>query len=238
MFTLFFRGMILYIAMIFTMRALGKRQLGQFQPYEFAMTILLADVISAPMESVSTPLLHGLLPVAAMIVVYGVITLCSMKSDRLRAFFSGKPAVVVRRGEIDRAELNRLCLSVSDLLEGLRGAGFLDPADVGTAIVEANGSISAFAKSEERPPTAREMGVSTPYEGMPLVLIMDVRIQPDNLRATGKDESWLNRLLKARSLTVETVFFSSLNTEGEMLIQPMTGEIETLRAMNEGEVGW
>ena len=104
MFTLFFRGMILYIAMIFTMRALGKRQLGQFQPYEFAMTILLADVISAPMESVSTPLLHGLLPVAAMIVVYGVITLCSMKSDRLRAFFSGKPAVVVRRGEIDRAE--------------------------------------------------------------------------------------------------------------------------------------
>lgn len=238
MFTLFFRGMILYIAMIFTMRALGKRQLGQFQPYEFAMTILLADVISAPMESVSTPLLHGLLPVAAMIVVYGVITLCSMKSDRLRAFFSGKPAVVVRRGEIDRAELNRLCMSVSDLLEGLRGAGFLDPADVGTAIVEANGSISAFAKSEERPPTAREMGVSTPYTGMPLVLIMDGRIQPDNLRATGKDEAWLNRLLKARSLTVETVFFSSLNTEGEMLIQPMTGEIETLRAMNEGEVGW
>lgn len=238
MFTLFFRGMILYIAMIFTMRALGKRQLGQFQPYEFAMTILLADVISAPMESVSTPLLHGLLPVAAMIVVYGVITLCSMKSDRLRAFFSGKPAVVVRRGEIDRAELNRLCLSVSDLLEGLRGAGFLDPADVGTAIVEANGSISAFAKSEERPPTAREMGVPTPYEGMPLVLIMDGRIQPDNLRATGKDEAWLNRLLKARSLSVETVFFSSLNTEGEMLIQPMTGEIETLRAMNEGEVGW
>ena len=238
MFTLFFRGMILYIAMIFTMRALGKRQLGQFQPYEFAMTILLADVISAPMESVSTPLLHGLLPVAAMIVVYGVITLCSMKSDRLRAFFSGKPAVVVRRGEIDRAELNRLCMSVSDLLEGLRGAGFLDPADVGTAIVEANGSISAFAKSEERPPTAREMGVSTPYEGMSLVLIMDGRIQPDNLRATGKDEAWLNRLLKARSLTVETVFFSSLNTEGEMLIQPMTGEIETLRAMNEGEVGW
>lgn len=238
MFTLFFRGMILYIAMIFTMRALGKRQLGQFQPYEFAMTILLADVISAPMESVSTPLLHGLLPVAAMIVVYGVITLCSMKSDRLRAFFSGKPAVVVRRGEIDRAELNRLCMSVSDLLEGLRGAGFLDPADVGTAIVEANGSISAFAKSEERPPTAREMGVSTPYEGMPLVLIMDGRIQPDNLRATGKDEAWLNRLLKARSLTVETVFFSSLNTEGKMLIQPMTGEIEMLRAMNEGEVGW
>ena len=79
MFSLFFRGMIVYIIMIFTMRALGKRQLGQFQPYEFAMAILLADVISAPMESVSTPLLHGLLPVAAMYTVHGAITILSMR---------------------------------------------------------------------------------------------------------------------------------------------------------------
>ena len=82
MFALFFRGMALYIVMILMMRGLGKRQLGQFQPYEFAMTILLADVISAPMESVSTPLLHGLLPVAAMFIVHGVITICLLYTSR------------------------------------------------------------------------------------------------------------------------------------------------------------
>lgn len=238
MFTLFFRGMILYIAMILTMRALGKRQLGQFQPYEFAMTILLADVISAPMESVSTPLLHGLLPVAAMIVVHGAITLCSLKSDRLRAFFSGKPAVVIRRGEIDRAELDRLCLSLSDLLEGLRGAGYLDPSEVGTAVVEANGSISAFAKSTARPVTTAEMGVSTNYEGMALALIMDGRVQRDNLAAAGLDEKWLNAMMRTRSLSIENVFFACLNTKGELLIQPENGALETVRAMKSEAVGW
>ena len=144
MFTLFFRGALLYIVMIVTMRALGKRQLGELEPYELAMTILLADLISSPMESVSTPLLHGLLPVAAMFVVHGAITLASLKWDRFRALVSGKPALVINRGVIDRRALDRLCLSLSDLLEGLRGAGFLDPAEVGTAIVEANGAITAY----------------------------------------------------------------------------------------------
>mgnify|MGYP000719405717 FL=1 len=116
MFTLFLRGMILYMVMILTMRGLGKRQMGQFQPYEFAMTILLADIISGPMESVSKPLLHGLLPVAAMFVVHGAITLLSIRSDKVRAFLSGKPAVVVSKGVINQRELNRLCLNLSDLL--------------------------------------------------------------------------------------------------------------------------
>lgn len=238
MFTLFFRGMILYIAMILTMRALGKRQLGQFQPYEFAMTILLADVISAPMESVSTPLLHGLLPVAAMIVVHGVITFCSLKSDRLRAFFSGRPAVVIRKGRIDRAELDRLCLSLSDLLEGLRGAGYLNPDKVGTAIVEANGTISAFAKADSRPVTTAEMGVNTGYEGMPLVLIMDGRVEKNNLSEAGRDEKWLNELLRARSLAVKDVFFACLNTQGELVLQPVSGPAETIQAMKSEAVGW
>ena len=136
MFTLFLRAMLLYIAMIVTMRALGKRQLGEFQPYEFALTILLADIISGPIGSVSTPLLYGLLPVAAVMVVHGVLSIACLKSDRIRAVVSGKPTLVVNRGVIDQGALNKLCLSLSDLLEGLRGAGYLDPTRVGTAVVE------------------------------------------------------------------------------------------------------
>ena len=172
MFTLFFRGALLYVVMIVTMRALGKRQLGELEPYELAMTILLADLISSPMESVSTPLLHGLLPVAAMFVVHGVITLASMRWDRFRALASGKPALVINRGVIDRRELDRLCLSLSDLLEGLRGAGFLDPAEVGTAIVEANGAITAFPAAGDRPPKTSEMNIDPGYEGLPLALTL------------------------------------------------------------------
>ncbi len=238
MFALFFRGMALYIVMILLMRGLGKRQLGQFQPYEFAMTILLADVISAPMESVSTPLLHGLLPVAAMFVVHGVITLASLKSDRVRAFVSGKPAVVVSRGVIDQRELNRLCLSLSDLLEGLRGAGFLNPADVGTAVIEANGSISAFAPGDGRPLTSAEMGVEPGYEGLPMILVMDGRAQAHNLQQAGRGEAWLAHELAQRGLSIQGVYLASLDTKGRMMLQLRDGGVQTFQAIPPEQVTW
>lgn len=233
MFSLFLRAMLLYMVMILMMRMLGKRQMGQFQPYEFAMTILLADVISAPMESVSTPLLHGLLPVAAMFVVHAVITLWSMRSDKVRAFISGKPTLVISRGVIDQRELDRLCLSLADLLEGLRGAGFLDPAEVGTAVIEANGSISAFASADRRAPTTAEMGVQTGYEGLPLILIMDGRAQANNLRLCRKDEAWLRKLIAGRGAEIESIFLASLDTKGQMLLQKKDGGVETFQTVEE-----
>ena len=238
MFTLFLRAVFLYGVMILTMRALGKRQLGEFQPYELALTILLADIISGPIGSVSTPLFYGLLPVAAVVVVHGVLSIACLKSDRIRAVVSGKPTLVVNRGVIDRQALDRLCLSLSDLLEGLRGAGFLDPAEVGTAVVEANGSISAFEAAENRPPRTAEMHLNPGYEGMPMLLVMDGRIQRNNLAQTGRDEKWLRALLNGRGLAPEAVYLASLDTHGRMTLQLMGGELARFQALEEGEVRW
>lgn len=238
MLALFFRGMFLYIMMILTMRALGKRQMGEFQPYEFALTILLADVISSPMESVSTPMLHGLLPVAAMFVVHGAITLGSMKSDRIRAFVSGKPTLVISKGVIDQKALNDLCLNLSDLLEGLRGAGFLDPKEVGTAVIEANGSISAFPAGDQRQPKVSEMGIDPGYEGLPMILIMDGRIQQHNLAQAGLSKAWLMKLLKDRGAALEQVYLASLDTQGQMLLQTGGGHVQLFQAIDSGRVVW
>ena len=238
MFTLFLRGAVLYIAMILVMRALGKRQRGEFQPYELAMTILLADVISAPMESVSTPLLHGLLPVAAMFVVHSAITLVSLKWDWARSVLSGRPTLVMSKGVINQRELDRLCLSLSDLLEGLRGAGFLDPSEVGTAIVEANGSISAFAEGRARPARASELNIDPGYEGLPLMLIMDGRVQPHNLGQSGRDEAWLKGVLAARQLEPERVYLASLDTQGRMTVQIKGGGLLRFQAVDPGKVAW
>lgn len=238
MFTLFFRGAILYMAMILTMRGLGKRQLGEFQPYELAMTILLADVISAPMESVSTPLLHGLLPVAAMFTVHGIISLASMKWDKFRAVVSGKPTVVISKGIIDRKELDKLCLSLSDLLEGLRGAGYLNPAEVGTAVVEANGSISAFPESSQRSPKNMEMNVDPGYEGMPLMLIMDGRVQKNNLAKSGQSEIWLKDMLSRQGLKIKQVYLACLDTQGLMTLQINKAGTIRLQALDASKVGW
>jgi len=238
MFTLFFRGMFLYLAMILVIRALGKRQLGEYQPYELVMAILLADVISAPMESVSTPMLHGLLPVAAMFVVHGTITLLSMKSDKIRAFVSGKPAVVISKGVIDQKELDRLCLSLSDLLEGLRSAGFLDPGEVGTAVIEANGTVSAFAKPDQRPPKTSEMNIAPGYEGLPMILVMDGRVQPHNLKQAGEDERWLREKLEAQGLSVPETYLASLDTQGRMTVQRRNGGVKRFQAVDPGKVAW
>ena len=238
MFTMFFRAMFLYGVMILTMRLLGKRQLGEFQPFEFALTILLADIISGPIGSVSTPLLYGVLPVMAVIVVHGVLTLACMKSDKLRAVISGKPTLVISRGVIDRKELNRLCLSLSDLLEGLRGAGFLDPTEVGTAVVEANGTISAFADAQKRPPNTAEMRLNPGYEGLPMILIMDGRLQEKNLRTTGKSEAWLNGLLSGRALSAGNVYLAALDTQGRLTLQMRDDTLIAFQAMPAQEVTW
>lgn len=238
MFTLFVRGAVLYVAMILVVRGLGKRQLGEFEPFELAMTIMLAEVIASPMESVSTPLMNGLLPVAAMFVVHSAISVASLKSDRVRAFISGRPQVVISRGVIDRQALDRLCLSLSDLLEGLRGAGFLDPTQVATAIVEANGGISAFADSRTRPPSAAEMRVQTPYEGQPLMLILDGRVQPANLERSGQSADWLKRLLGERGFRPEQVYLAALDTQGRLKLQLKRGGTLKIQAIEPEKVGW
>lgn len=238
MFTLFLRALLLYGMMILVVRLLGKRQLGEFQPYELALTILLADIISEPISSVSTPLLNGLLPVAAVMAVNGALSIISMKSDKLRAIISGKPTLVISGGVIRKKELERLCLSLSDLLEGLRSAGFPDPVEVGTAVIEANGSVSAFAKSDQRPPKTSELNIFPGYEGLPMILVMDGRVQPHNLMQAGKDETWLRDQLSARNVSIPEAYLASLDTQGRMTVQRRNGGIVQFQAENPGKAAW
>ena len=215
-FTLFLRAILLYGALIVTMRLLGKRQLGEFEPYELALTILLADIVSEPIGSVSTPLLYGLLPAMAVICVHGVLTVLCMRSDKLREIISGKPTVVVEGGRIDERELNRLCLSISDLLEALRNAGCGDVTDVGTAIVEANGRVSAFAGADAR---------------LPETLIADGRVQKANLKRAGFDEKWLQNQLNGRKIAVNSVLLANLTAEGELRMQLRDGTLMKFQAV-------
>ena len=238
MLTLFIRAILLYSALVAFTRAMGKRQLGQFQPYEFVMSMLIANLVAVSMSDVSTPLLHGLLPVAALFVVHSLITLLSMRSDRMRSFFSGKPSVIISRGVWQQDEMKRLNLTISDVLEGLHASGILDPTEVETAIIEANGSISAFQRSALRPVSAADMNIQTTYQGAPVMLIMDGRLQDGSLAAAGLSEAWLENLLTARSLRLESVFFCSLDTQGLMTIQEMNGNVSQCRALRPEEVSW
>lgn len=238
MFTIFIRGILLYLFMLLILRGMGKRQQAQFQPYEFAMALLMADLLAMPMSDVSTPLLHGVLPVVALFILHGLITVLSMRNDKFRAILSGKPSLIVSRGKIDRDELNRLCLSLSDVLEGMREGGILDPAELGTAIVEADGSISAFPHVAKRPVTVEDLELNPGFEGMPLLLIQDGRVQQNNLAMIPNDENWLKELLSHYRLEPEDVLIASLNTQGRMHVQDMSGTILSIQALKQEEVKW
>lgn len=238
MLTIFTRAVLLYFILMLSMRGMGKRQLGQFQPYEFVMAMLIANLIATPMSDVSTPLLHGVLPVAALYIVHAVITLLCLRSDRIRAVVSGKPSLVISKGIVQQDELQRLCLTLSDLLEGLRTAGYLDPSEVGTAVMEANGTVTAFPRSSRRPVATSEMNVDAGYEGMPMVLIMDGRLQRHNLQNAMLDEQWLDSHLAAQNLRPGEVFLCIVDTQGRMTIQDKHGRLIRFQALNAGEVKW
>ena len=238
MLTLFIRAIILYIALVAFTRAMGKRQLGQYQPYELVMTMLIADLVAVPMGDVSTPLLHGILPVAAMFVVHSLITLLSLRSDRLRSFFSGKPSVIISRGLWRQDEMRRQCLTLADALEGLHAAGILDPAEVETAIMEANGSISAFTSAALRPASPADLNIQTGYQGPPVVLVMDGRVQPGSLAAARLTEDWLTRTLASRGMAARALFICSMDTQGLMTVQDRRGTVTRFQALTPSEVRW
>ena len=237
MITLFLRSAILYTALVLTIRAMGKRQLGQFQPYELVVTLFIANLSSTPMADLDTPLWEGLLPPMALLILHGAVTLLSMQSDKLRAVLSGRPTAIVTGGVFDEKEMRRLCLSLADALEGIRACGIADPAEVGSAVMEPNGAISAFPRSSCRPPNAGEMGVTLPPDNIPLVLIMDGRPQPRNLKSLGRDPAWLRMKLAALSLTPRDVFLCSVDNQGTMTVQDRHGRVSRVQTEAAGWAG-
>ncbi|MBQ3169829.1 MAG: DUF421 domain-containing protein [Clostridia bacterium] len=236
MITIFIRAILLYVSMIFAVRLMGKKQLGQFEPYELAMTLLIADILATPMSDVSTPLLHGVLPVAAMLGIHALITVILIKSDKARALISGKPSVIISNGIIDYKELKRLSLSVSDLLEGIREFGILNPWDVEYAIMEANGTITAFEKSNKRPPTAEELRRNLKKDEYPTSLIMDGKIQRSNLQMSGISVKSLLNSLAYANLSLSDILLATLKDESSIILQTKTGRNICINFLTEGDV--
>lgn len=240
MLTIFVRSVILYAVSLMAMRAMGKRQVGQLQPFELVVVIMIAELAATPMGGVGIPLLYGILPMAALVVCHGLITAACMKWQPVRAWLSGQPAVLVRNGVICEKQLRKSGVDLNDLLEAIRTGGVMDPAEVGTAVLEPGGKISVFPKAAARPVTPEDLGLTVPRDGLPLPLVMDGTLQRDNLTRGGLTEEWLHREMKRAGLQrLSDVLFMCLNTHGELLIQGK-GQTETtlVKAMEPERAVW
>lgn len=238
--TVFIRSMALFLFAVLSIRVMGKRQVGQLQPFELVVAIMIADLAATPMESVATPLLYGIVPMAALVILQGALSLASMKSLRVRALLSGRPAVLVRGGQVQMKELEKLCFTLNDLIEELRAGGCLDPAEVETAVLETSGKVSVFQKPGSRPLTPDDLRLHPAAGGLPLTLVMDGRAQPHSLSLSGQNENWLRQKLTELGFAdIRRVALATLSAKGTLTAQGYApGELRQSQAINPSEVTW
>ena len=240
MLTVLIRSVVLVCVAILALRMMGKRQIGQLQPFELVIAIMIADLAATPMESLDIPLWRGILPTAALIILHQTFSLLSMKSQKLRSFFSGTPTVVIHKGKIDPKALEKLCFNLNDLLEELRTSGVLSPTEVGTAIMETSGKLSVFPASQKRSVTPEDLRLDTGYEGIPLTLILDGQLEKNNLPLCGKNEKWLMEQIKKLDISsFQDILLCYIDTDGLMTVHRYQGDKpQRLQALSAGEVTW
>ena len=220
MLTIFVRSVILYAVAVLVMRAMGKRQVGQLQPYEIVVVIMIAELAATPMGGVGIPLLHGILPMIALLVCHGIISALCMKSERFRGWMSGQPTVLVRNGVICETEMRKMSVTLGDLMEAMRTGGIMDPSELGTAVLETGGQVNVFPKADNRPVTPRDMAMKPAHEGLPLPLILDGEVQKSNLNRGCLTEAWLLGQIRQLGYDApEQVLFTCLNMQGQMIVQ-------------------
>lgn len=217
MFITFFRTVFLFLLVTLIMRIMGKRQIGELQPYELVVTLLISELAAIPMASSDLPLLSGIIPMLILLLSQLTISWWALKSNRAREFICGKPAVLIERGRIMEEALLSTRLNLTDLLELLRIKGFADPTQVEFAILETCGQLSVIPKSLYKPVTIEDMGLTPPPEEAPPVLIvMDGRLIGGNLKIAGLTRPILDKMLAKEGINgIEELFFAAIDkTEG------------------------
>lgn len=225
MLVLVIRTLILYITVIMSLRIMGKRQIGELQPSELVVAIMISDLASVPMQAIDIPLLSGIIPVLTLIVAEVIMSFISLKSKKFRKFITGEPSIIIYDGKINQKELNRLRFNINDLLEELRTNSCHNIADVAVAVLETNGKLSVIPKDYARPVTVEDLNVENPrHDGLPYTLISDGIINYEELLRGNKTEAWLMKKLEQHNIhKISDVFIASLDVEGELYIQMMEG---------------
>lgn len=208
MLTVFLRSIIIFTTVFVVLRLMGKRQIGEMQPYELVITLIIADLACVPMSDVSIPLLYGIVAILAIFLVHTAIVMLSKKSVKLRKFFTGKPVVVMNPQGIDFKELTKLNMTIADLEENLRNAGCFSFAEVQYAIVETNGKLSVITKTNDDPePT------------LPVMIITSGKMNFDNLKASEYTEEDIAKFIDQNGAKAEEILFFSVDENGEVYFQ-------------------
>lgn len=217
--TIFIRTLIIYIFVLFALRLMGKREIGQLQPYELVVSIMIADLASVPMQDVAIPILQGIIPIFALVFGQIILSYLNLKSGIIRRIVCGKPTIMIKKGKIVEKSLKNQKYTINGLLTQLRVAGYSDIRNVDYAILETSGAISVIPKVEAMPVTKKDMEIASQYQGFPKALIIDGSFIDENIKKSAFSKEQLLNILRKKKTKVKDVFLLIVTESNEIFIQ-------------------
>ena len=211
------RTIVLYLVLILVIRLMGKRQLGEMEPSEFVVTMLVANLASIPMQDQGIPLYAGLVPILTVLAGELVLSALAMKSVRLRRILCGKPVILIENGKILQSNLRKTRVTLDELAEHLREKDVLDPSTVRYAILETNGNLSVFPYAEHLPAPASAAKITVQTPSLPVSIIEDGFLFRQNLALAGKDLSWVGKILQKQDATLESTWLLTVDDQDHVL---------------------
>ena len=215
----FIRSIIIYIIVLIVMRLMGKREIGQMQPFELAISIMIADLASIPMTDIGIPISNGIIPILGLLVMHLVISVLNIKSSKIREFICGKPTVLIKKGKIDENKMRKERFTLNELEEKLRSNNVMNIGDVEFAILETSGDISVIQKPNKRTTTPEDFNIMPDYEGMTYNLVIDGKILNENLKLIDKNYDWLKKQTQKFQMIPEEALIVTINEKGNIYCQ-------------------
>ena len=213
----YIRTLFLYSVLIAVIRMMGKRQIGQMEPSEFVVTMLVANLAAIPMQEEGIPLFSGLVPILTVLGMELILSFLSMKSLGLRKLLCGKPVILIENGNILQKNLRQTRVTLDELTGHLREKDILDLKSVQFAILETNGNLSVFPYPKHQPASAADAGVQVKKQYLPVTIISDGKLLNGNLQLSGKDRAWVDRVLETNHATIDTTWLLTVDKADHIL---------------------
>ncbi len=215
----FIRSIILYILVLVVMRLMGKREIGQLQPFELAIAIMIADLATIPMSEIGIPIINGIIPILGLLVMHLTISYINLKSVKLRGLICGKPSILIYRGKINEDIMIKERFTINELQERLRTNNISSISDVEYAILETSGQISVIEKPNKRNTKPEDFNIMPEYEGMSYDLVIDGVIMYENLKILNKDYKWLKNQINKFKIEPEDALLVTINGNNDIFCQ-------------------
>lgn len=216
MFIVLLRTIILYALVVLVMRLMGKRQIGELQPYEFVITIMISDLAALPMQDTRLPLLLGIIPIITLLFVKTLLTQLQLKSQLARKIIEGEPCIVICGGKVNFEVLKKQQINLDELMEELRLAGYFDLKEIQYAILENNGKFSFLTYDSDNNNNSKSL--SKPV--LPIIYVLDGKLNKNSLTSSNKDALWITEELKKHNISnINNVLLAMTDTTGNFIYQ-------------------